>query len=433
MTQAASLESVSREPDSDAGAATSAAGLPARSRAIPASRQTTSVADGLSRPLSSNERRVLALLRPAPLARAELARLTGLSAQAMTGIVRGLVAGGLLRALPPVRGRVGQPSVPLALDPRGALALGCTIGRRGAECALVDLAGGLVERRSRAWRWPELDVAMGFAVEASTALAARVPRERLHGLGVSMPGELWQWHERLGAPRAALERWREHDVAAALASATGLTVRLGNDAAAACGAELTYGSGAELGHFAYFSVGFFVGGGLVIDGAVHAGHHGRGAAFGSLPVPGAPLPGAGRTAQLIDEASVHVLETMLERAGHGADAAALAAADATTWSEAPEIVERWERRAATALATAIASVVAVVDLDHVVVDGALPAHVRVRLCSRVRAALERVDTRGLVLPPVVEGTLGRAATVLGAARLALLDTVLPTRQPSTAA
>ena len=74
---------------------------------------------------------MLALLRQAPRARAELARLTGLSAQAMTGIVRGLVEGGLVRALAPVRGRVGQPSVPLALEPRGAYALGLAIGRRG--------------------------------------------------------------------------------------------------------------------------------------------------------------------------------------------------------------------------------------------------------------------------------------------------------------
>lgn len=408
--------------------------------AVPVDVKTTSVADRVSRARSANERRVLALLHARSRPRAELARLTGLSAQAMTGIVRSLATDGLVRPLEPVRGRVGQPSVPLALDPAGAAALGLAIGRRGGECALVDLAGDIVATRERAWRWPDPYEVEAFACEAVAALAADVPDERLHGLGVSMPSELWQWHERLDAPRAALERWRDHDAGTALARATGLPVRLGNDAASACGAELTYGHGSGLGDFAHFSIGFLVGGGLVIDGAVHSGRGGRGAAFGSLPVPdgeasGSPaaaLRGSG-TAQLIDEASVHVLATMLERAGHPPGPAGLSGPGSIGWTAAPAVLRRWEARASRALATAVASVAAVVELDRVVIDGPVPAGVRRRLCAGTRRALGQLDTRGLALPPVVEGSLGARAAVLGAARLALLDDLLPTRQPSTLA
>ena len=378
-----------------------------------------------------NERRVLALLRDSPLSRAQLARRTGLSAQAMTRIVRVLSADGLVRALAPVRGQVGQPSTPLALDARGVHALGLAIGRRGGEVALVDFAGSVLARERRAWDWPDPDDVVSFARSACAAFAARVPQARLHGLGVSMPDELWQWHERLAAPRAALERWRDFDAASALRDATGLPVRTGNDAAAACGAELTYGAGAGLGDFAHFSVGFFIGGALVIDGGVHTGRRGRGAAFGSLPVPGAP--GSVRTAQLIDEASIHVLETMLAADGHPATPDRLAESRATAWSASPATVERWERRAAAALATAVASVAAVVELDHAVIDGMIPTPVRTRLCSRVRVALEGIDTRGLVLPGIVEGTLGPAAPVLGAARLALANDFLPAARPSAIA
>ena len=70
-----------------------------------------------------------------------------------------------------------------------------------------------------------------------------------------------------------------------------------------------------------------------------------------------------------------------------------------------------------------------VELDHVVIDGGVPGPVRTRLRSRVRAALARLDTRGVIVPAVVEGSLGPAGAVLGAARLALLDDVLPARQP----
>ena len=385
--------------------------------------QTTSPRACVSRARTASERRVLALLRDAPLSRAELARRTGLSAQAMTRIVRALSGDGLVRSLAPVRGQVGQPSTPLALEPRGAHALGLAIGRRGGEVALVDFAGAVLERTRTSWRWPDPDEVRDFAAAACATLAPRAGRASPHGLGVSMPWDLWQWHERLDAPRAALERWRGHDIEAVLADVTGLPVTLGNDAAAACGAELTWGGGAALGDFAHFSVGFFAGGGLAIGGTVHGGRRGRGAAFGSLPVPDAS--GRARAAQLIDEASVHVLETMLDADGHRVDPQRLAAPDAAAWSEAPATIERWERRVATALATAVASVACVVDLDHVVVDGPLPTPVRTRLCSRVRAALEDLDTRGLTVPPVLEGSLGSRGAVLGAARLALERDFLP--------
>lgn len=383
---------------------------------------------------SDNERRVLALLRVQPVARAELARLTGLTAQAMTRIARGLVADGLVRPLAPVRGRVGPPSVPLALDPRGAYALGCAVGRRGGELALVDFTGGVVARLQREWRWPEPDGVREFVASSCAELAALVPATRLRGLGVSLPSKLWQWRERLDAPAGTLDAWRDHDLAADLERATGLPLRVGNDATAACGAELSFGRGAGLGDFAYFSIGFFAGGGLVVDGTLYAGRHGRGAEFGSLPVPA--HEGGGLHAQLIDEASLHVLETMLDErllrtpartSGGCVSPTRLTDPSLAAWTEHPEVLGRWEVRVANALATATTSVASVADLDHVVIDGPVPAPVRARLCARVRAALERLDTRGLDMPPVVEGTLGSTAASLGAARLALLDDGLPER------
>ncbi len=384
---------------------------------------TTALTTRTPRVLSRTERQVLALLHSGALSRAELARRTGLSAQAMTRIVRALVADRLVRALPPSRGQVGQPSIPLAIDPRGAYAVGVAAGRRGGEATVIDFAGNSLATLERDWRWPEPDGVIDFAVEACRALSRRVPRERLYGLGLSMPSELWQWHERLDVAPDALAPWRVRDVAGELEALVGLPVSLGNDAAAACGAELTFGRGVELGDFAHFSVGFFVGGGLVMNGAVHAGRHGRGAAFGSLPVPDGSNRRTG-AAQLIDEASLHVLETMIAEAAC-VDTGTAGATPADTWSAAPEVLERWERRAAEALATAIAAVAATVDIDHAVIDGALPTPVRTRLCSRVRTALRALDTRGLNVPPIVEGTLGGRGQAMGAARLALSPSLLP--------
>ena len=78
-----------------------------------------------------NERLVLSIVRRDDgLAKSDIARLTGLSAQTVSVIVRGLEADGLLMRGEPVRGKIGQPSVPMRLVPEGAFFFGLKIGRR---------------------------------------------------------------------------------------------------------------------------------------------------------------------------------------------------------------------------------------------------------------------------------------------------------------
>ncbi|HET7714638.1 MAG TPA: winged helix-turn-helix domain-containing protein, partial [Bauldia sp.] len=80
-----------------------------------------------------NERLVLSLIRRhESLPKAEIARLTGLSPQTITIIMRALEADGLVVKRNRQRGKVGQPSVPFALNPDGALSLGVKVGRRSA-------------------------------------------------------------------------------------------------------------------------------------------------------------------------------------------------------------------------------------------------------------------------------------------------------------
>ncbi|HEY8172439.1 MAG TPA: helix-turn-helix domain-containing protein, partial [Dehalococcoidia bacterium] len=55
---------------------------------------------------------------------AEIARLTRLTAQTISLITKRLIDDGLLLKGEPVRGKVGQPSVPLSLNPDGAYSIG---------------------------------------------------------------------------------------------------------------------------------------------------------------------------------------------------------------------------------------------------------------------------------------------------------------------
>ena len=89
-----------------------------------------------------NERLMITAIRQAgALSKAEIARTTGLSGQAATVIVNSLLDEGLLVKREKVRGRVGKPFTPIALNPEGAFSIGVKIGRRSLEALLVDFRG----------------------------------------------------------------------------------------------------------------------------------------------------------------------------------------------------------------------------------------------------------------------------------------------------
>ena len=102
-----------------------------------------------------NERLILSLIRrQRSLAKVEIARLTGLSTQTTTVIINRLEADGLLLAGEPQRGRIGQPSVPYALNPDGAFGLGLMIGRRSSDLVLMDFTAGIRARRRMIYPYP---------------------------------------------------------------------------------------------------------------------------------------------------------------------------------------------------------------------------------------------------------------------------------------
>src|SRR5262245_65075997 len=105
-----------------------------------------------------NERLVLSLIRRyGSLPKAEIARVTGLSAQTASVIVKQLEADGLVLRQRPQRGRIGQPPVPLSLNPDGAYSIGLKVGRRSSDLVLIDLMGRVRSSLHRSYRYPEPD------------------------------------------------------------------------------------------------------------------------------------------------------------------------------------------------------------------------------------------------------------------------------------
>lgn len=363
-----------------------------------------------------NERLVLSLIRQrGGMAKAEIARRTGLSAQTVSVIMRALEADGLLERGDPVRGKIGQPSIPMYLTADGAFFFGLKVGRRSLDIVLTDFLGKVVHRVRRSNPYPTPDDTVEFAHQAMTEIIAHLPgkhRSRIAGLGIALPFQLWAW--TAGGPNAVTEmaEWKDRDIASDLGAKWDFPVFVCNDASTACGAELVFGNQNKPRDFVYFFVGFFIGGGLVLDSSLYTGPTGNAAALGSMMVSTAD----GAMRQLVDVASLSALEEMLVEAG---DQNAMIWDSPETWDIPQDAFERWLDGAARGIAQAIISSVCVVDVSHVLVDGWMPQNMRATLVERIQTQVTELSAAGVQKPHVIEGSIGLDARALGAASLAL--------------
>lgn len=365
---------------------------------------------------AQNERLVLGLVRQhGALAKTDIARITGLSAQTVSVIMRALERDGLLLRGVPQRGRIGQPSVPMSLAADGAFFLGLKIGRRSADLTLIDFLGGVRATQRRVYRYPTPDAVVAFVQQALPGMVAALApphRDRIGGLGVAMPFQLWNWVQALGAPQAEMDAWRERDIQADLAAITGMPVFVQNDATSACGAELVFGTGERPSDFLYFYFGTFIGGGLVLNGQLFLGRTGNAAGVGPVPVPGPD----GRMQRLLDVASLSVLADAMEKAGESSDHLW---ERPDHWKVGSAVLSAWMDAAADGLASAILSASALLELEAVLIDGWMPESVRAEVTARTQAALLRLDLSGVAPPIVRQGTVGAQARSLGAAAIPL--------------
>jgi predicted NBD/HSP70 family sugar kinase len=375
-----------------------------------------------------NERVVLQAIRlHGALPGAEIARVTQLTAQTVSLITKRLETDGLLLRGTPQRGKVGQPSVPLRLNPDGALAIGIKVGRRSMDVLLVDFTGAVRQRWTLDYRYPDPDQLLAEIGARLAEMAAQLSADalgRVQGVGIAAPFSLGGWQTLLDMPPDVAARWPLVNLRAEVAARTDLPVSLIKDTAAACVAELVAGRGRSVQSFLYVFVDTFIGGGLVLDSHLRAGLHGNAGAIGSLPMGLAASSDGTAPAQLLSVASLANLEARYRQ--HGLDAAAVADDRAL---QAPWLAhtQAWLADAAGAVALAVNSAACLLDLESVIVDGSFSRALQAALVAALQQALDRYSWEGVTRPMLLPGTIGSDARALGGALLPLHANFSPDR------
>jgi predicted NBD/HSP70 family sugar kinase len=364
-----------------------------------------------------NERLVVALVRRhEQLSKSDLARLTSLAPQTITTIVNRAADNQLLVRREPLRGRLGQPSVPYALNPDAAFAFGLKVDHRSADVALVNFVGDVIAFERVEFDYPVPSEVMAFAKAAIGRMRRKhkeIPPQRIAGLGIASPFHQWDLLEETDVPRGRLAAWNKIDIRAELDRIFDWPVYLFNDATVCAAAELMFGAGAGCSDFVYAYVGYVLGGGLVLDHHLFPGRNRLAGALGDIPVQTGSRRGP--TLPLRDVASLNSLAGKLDTGGR----AALWSSPGD-WSELGGALTDWIEAVADGLAQAIRSAIALLDIDNVVVDGAIPPEVRKEIAKAIRRRLARTNGDRPEPFSVIEGKFGHLAPAIGGASVPLL-------------
>jgi len=392
-----------------------------------------------------NERLILHVVRRSgSIPGAEIARRTGLSVQSVSRIVNRLLNENLLvkQTRRRVKGKVGQPSVPISLNPSGAYSVGVKIGRRSLDVLVVDFVGNILRQVTERYDYPDPHKVLP-QVHADVAKALQFlkaeQRERVVGIGVAAPYGLGDWPRELHGPPAVLAEWRDIDLRRQIADNQQLPVWLEHDAKSACLADLLlHGDVSRFNNYLYIFVGTIIGGATVLDGLLFRGPSGFSGAVGPTPIPASFAPKSTTrktpTVPLLQCASRYLLDERLIELGFDSQAVVPLSGDDEpfqTQRATKDAVDEWVSTSAAAIAVAIHCSISTIDFEGIVIDGALPVTLVERLTAQVDHHLDSFSFTGLVRPRLVAGSIGNDARALGGAILPLYWSFAPNKDLAT--
>jgi glucokinase-like ROK family protein len=373
-----------------------------------------------------------------PVSRAELASVTGLNPSTVSKIVDELASADLLvEEAPHDRMGAGRPARLLYLNNSARSVVGVDISREAVTVALVDL-GGEVAGSSKVLLAPDVDAdaVLASVIQSIESLLSGLSperRRRVVGIGVGAPGPLRHDAGTVVAP-PNFPHFSHVPVRDVLADRFGLPASLENDANACALAEQWFGVMRDVDNFLYLAVGSGVGAGIVINGQLYRGHGDMAGEIGHTSIdPLGPRCDCGNRGclelytserrllslveQRLSDPKAGTLRSLVSERGGQLSAAlvyeAAALGDASSQAVLSEI--------GFYLGAGIVNAINMFDPEAIVIGRSMAAagrHLLDPICSVVR---ERSFPKVASDVPVVIGTLGDRAPVVGAATLVLSE------------
>src|ERR1044072_8147220 len=351
----------------------------------------------------------------APISRAEISHETELQRSTVSLIVEELKDRGLVAEIEG-ESTGGRPPLLLQLKAAGPIAIGVDLSTEQTVIATSDLAGRVLTQKSF-----DTDASAEKTLKKVIDCVNRLVKsdEGIEAIGVSLPGLVDpETGNALFIPHF---RWRNFDVAARLHAATGLPVKVDNDANATALAELWFGRPEvrEVRNFVMILVEEGLGTGIVFDGQVYHGEAGAAGEFGHMTI-GSNAPVA------CAAGGRECWEAFASERAALARYAKLAGSDAVSFKELVDRALDGEKAAQTALLKTadylggeISNVIKGLSPEAVIVGGEM-ARAWPLISADIKKAVERNNIcRGLQGPRIIPSTLGETPRLMGALSLVL--------------
>ncbi|MEU4739214.1 ROK family protein [Actinosynnema sp. NPDC023658] len=361
-----------------------------------------------------NQRAVLDLLRAGgPATRPQIARDTGLSKPTVGQALVDLEQHGLVRPSGRTSSGPGRSAVVYEPNPAAGHVLGVDIGRQRIRVAVADLAGSVIARvdeRNRCRSATALVRTVRELAERTAADAGLSPSDLVVKV-VGTPGVPDPRHRTLHhAPN--LPGWERPGLLDDLEAELGAGLVVENDANLAAVGEQAHGAARGADVFVCLTVGTGIGMGIVVDGRLFRGAHGAAGEVGYLPYAGQSEEDGRQRGQVEAAAAAGSVVALARQRGLAVRSAREVFAAARSGDERAlaAVGDEAER-----LAFVVASVVAVIDPELVVLGGGVGSNTDL-LQEPVEAALRRMTP---LAPRIVAGELGDGAVIGGAIEIGL--------------
>ncbi len=376
----------------------------------------------LERAGDHNQRVTLHAIRVnGPITRAELARITGLTAPAIANITKRLLVENLIKEAGRRRGGRGQPATKLVINPDSWFSIGLNVDRDHVTMVVLDFEGRIRARATREVSFPlPKDVETFFAKGVDKLLAkVGIGSDRLLGIGVALPDDM---------PRAAIlpnqpanfGLWASADIPALINGALDVPVFVENDAAAATMGEMQFGLGKQHQTFFYILITAALGGSLVIDGNHFRGATGRSGELGLLRGRDA----TGHERQIQNIVSLSALYSRLAAQGITVSAPH----ELTELDDSGQaIIGAWVEAAADTLLEPIVAINCLVNPETILIGGRLPSRIVDQIATRLNQRLVAYAATIPTIAVVSRAALSDDAPAVGAAILPFSHRLLPTR------
>ena len=356
----------------------------------------------------------------APCSRADLVRISGLTAPTVSALIAALQQAGVVKFIGDGKPNGGRPPRLIEFNGEHAFLVGVDIGGTYLRIALADLSGKIRGRWLReltAARTPKVVTDLVTVGIHEICEQAGVPEKKILELAVGAPGITDVRSGRvLSAPN--LTGWHDVPLRDLLREKTGIPTTVENDVNLAALGEHWCGIAREVNDFVFLAVGTGVGAGIMMNGHLHHGANWSAGELGYLMIPG--LPHNALSVDRLGALESAIGGRNIERAWRERNSTKNGVRSLRA-SQILQLGEKGDRAArellensAEHLAVAITNMHLVLDVSLVVLGGGVANDALRKLTSLYLSRNE------FARPKLVLSSLGADAQLMGAVRLALL-------------